>query len=66
MGINGLKDNIPMTTIEIQIKEIIKLLKSCYTLFKEVEMKLKIMEMKLKKGEINKLGIQALLSKMKG
>jgi hypothetical protein len=29
-------------------------------------MKLKIMEMKLKKGEINKLGIQALLSKMKG
>jgi hypothetical protein len=40
-------------------------LKPCYTLFKEVEMKLKIMEMKLKKGEINKLGIQALLSKMK-
>jgi hypothetical protein len=28
-------------------------------------MKLKIMEMKLKKGEINKLGIQALLSKKK-
>ena len=66
MGINGLKDNIPITTIEIQIKEIIKLLKSCYTLFKEVEMKLKKMEMKLKKGEINKLGIQALLIKMKG
>jgi hypothetical protein len=29
-------------------------------------MKLKKMEMKLKKGEINKLGIQALLSKKKG
>jgi hypothetical protein len=29
-------------------------------------MKLKKMEMKLKKGEINKLGIQALPSKMKG
>jgi hypothetical protein len=28
-------------------------------------MKLKIMEMKLKKVEINKLGIQALLSKKK-